>query len=89
MAQSTPSSARSISKQAIAKTASRVAEEILKDPKKEADAHPLVIKALESVIGLRRQPAVIGHRSWGGPDFKAMVSLPLLHQEPVSCSRLD
>ena len=57
MAQSTSSSARSISKQAIAKTASRVAEEILKDPKKEADAHPLVIKALESVIGLLQKRA--------------------------------
>jgi hypothetical protein len=45
MVQSTFNSARSISKQAIAKTASRVAEEILKDPKKEADAHLLVIKA--------------------------------------------
>ena len=60
MAQSTPSSARSISKQAIAKTASRVAEEILKDPKKEADAHPSVIKALESVIGLLQKKAARG-----------------------------
>ncbi len=50
MAQSTPSSARSLSKQAITKTALRVAEEILKDPKKEADAHPLVIQALEAAI---------------------------------------
>ena len=48
MAQSTSNSARSISKQAIAKTVSRVAEEILKDPKKEADANPLVIQALEA-----------------------------------------
>jgi hypothetical protein len=60
MAQSTSSSARSISKQEIAKTASRVAEEILKDPKKEADAHPLVIKALESVIGLLQKRAARG-----------------------------
>ena len=60
MAQSTPSSARSISKQAIAKTASRVAEEILKYPKKEANAHPLVIKALESVIGLLQKKAARG-----------------------------
>ena len=54
MAQSTPSSARSLSKQAITKTALRVAEEILKDPEKEADAHPLVIQALETAHHINR-----------------------------------
>jgi hypothetical protein len=60
MAQSNRSSSKSLGKQAIAKAVSRVAEEVLRDPKKEADAHPLVIQALESVIGLLQKKATQG-----------------------------